>query len=134
MHRSAASYRDLVVWQRALDLGVTVYGLTRGWPKSEAFGLTSQVRRAAVSVAANIAEGYGRATGREFAQFLSVARGSLLEVETLIELGLRVGYVDEVSAARLALETEEIGKMLRALRSRVLERPAEAGRPPRTKD
>ncbi len=111
-----------------------MYELTRGWPKSEAFGLTSQVRRAAASVAVNIAEGYGRATGREFAQFLSVARGSLLEVETLVELGLRVGYVDEVSAARLALETEEIGKMLRALRSRVLERPAEAGRPLRTKD
>ena len=76
------SYRDLVVWQRAMELAQAVYELTGTWPREEIYGLTSQVRRAAVSVPSNIAEGQGRASTKEFLNYLSIAYGSLMECET----------------------------------------------------
>ena len=76
------SYQDLTVWQRAMDLVEGVYRVTKDWPKDEQYGLTNQVRRAVVSVPANIAEGQGRTSDREFARFLAIAHGSLYEVET----------------------------------------------------
>ena len=76
------SYRDLLVWQQAMDLTVSAYQLTRSWPKDELYGLTSQARRAAVSVCANIAEGYGRDTRPAYIQFLRIAQGSIKELET----------------------------------------------------
>ncbi len=78
------SYRDLRTWQQAVDLAIDVYRLTKSFPREEVYGLTIQLRRAAVSVASNIAEGKGRSSDREFVQFLHHARGSLLEVETQI--------------------------------------------------
>lgn len=84
------SYRDLKVWQRAMDLAVLVYGLTAAFPKQEQFGLTAQSRRAAVSVAANIAEGYGRSTKAAYLNFLRIAQGSLKETETHLILAGRV--------------------------------------------
>jgi four helix bundle protein len=86
------SYRDLVAWQKAMDLVQEVYAATREWPRREAFGLTSQVRRAAVSVPSNIAEGYGRQSSREFLNYLSIAYGSLMELETQLLIGFRLGY------------------------------------------
>ncbi|MGA8669035.1 MAG: four helix bundle protein [Terracidiphilus sp.] len=80
------SFRDLLVWQRAIQLTVAVYRLTRDFPREELYGLTSQVRRSAISVASNIAEGQGRLTAGEFRQFLGIARGSNFEVQTQVEI------------------------------------------------
>lgn len=82
------SYRDLKVWQRAIQMTLAIYRVTTGFPKEEMFGLTSQLRRAAVSVPSNIAEGYGRGTKGEYKQFLAMARGSNLEVQTQLFLRL----------------------------------------------
>src|SRR4051794_16203443 len=89
---SVRSYRDLVVWQKAIELAVGCYSLTKSFPRSEIFGLSSQLQRAAVSVAINIAEGHGRNGPREFLHFLSNSRGSLRETETLLIISNRVGY------------------------------------------
>jgi four helix bundle protein len=88
------SHRDLIVWQKAMVLVTEVYGLTKTFPRDEMYGLTAQIRRAAASVPANIAEGQGRRLGREFHQFLGNSRGSLLELDTHLELVLRVGYLN----------------------------------------
>ena len=86
------SYQDLIAWRRAMELVVEVYEMTKGFPKDERFGLTNQVRRAAVSVPSNIAEGQGRGVGAEFAHHLRIAQGSLQEVETQVMLGQRLGF------------------------------------------
>jgi four helix bundle protein len=113
------SHRDLVVWQKAMDLAVDVYRLTQGFPKSEMYGLTGQIRRAAASVPANIAEGHARGTTKDYTHFLCIAKGSLMETETFLMLSVRLGYLtEEASASTLALITE-ISKMLTALRSRL---------------
>jgi len=87
------TYRDLVAWQLGMDLVQTVYGLTNSFPKVEQFGLTSQMRRASVSIPANIAEGYGRGRKAEFRRFLEIARGSLFELQTHAELVRRFGWI-----------------------------------------
>ncbi len=110
-----ASYQDLKVWQSAMELAVDCYGLTKAFPKDEMFGLTSQIRRAAVSIAANIAEGYGRENRGSFVQFLRIAQGSLKELETHILIAKRVGLLTENGAANLLVASEENGKMLRSL-------------------
>ena len=117
------SYRDLLVWQKALDLAVLVYRLSEKFPKSEIYGLTSQVRRASVSVPSNIAEGYGRGSRKEYLQFLSVAQGSLKELETQVILAERLHYANQEEANRLLSVSETVGKMLgglmRSLRTRI---------------
>lgn len=105
------SYRDLLVWQKALDLTVLIYRLSEGFPKKEIYGLTSQVRRASVSVPSNIAEGYGRGSRREYLQFLYVAQGSLKELETQTILGQRLNYATTNQVDRVLLESEVLGKM-----------------------
>ena len=87
------SFRDLVAWQRAMTLVTQVYRATDTFPRREIYGLTNQVRRSAVSVASNIAEGKGRLSKREYVQFLSRARGSLCELETQLEIAVNLGYV-----------------------------------------
>ncbi|MFZ1774579.1 MAG: four helix bundle protein [Rhizobiaceae bacterium] len=109
------SYRDLRVWQMAMDLAVDVYAVSRSFPKSETFGLASQMQRSAVSVAANIAEGFGRESNGSFSQFLKVAQGSLKELETHILIGSRVNLIDDTSTARLLAAADNIGKMLGSL-------------------
>jgi four helix bundle protein len=109
------NYRDLIAWQRAMDLVEAIYTASRSFPKDEAYGLTSQVRRAAVSVASNVAEGHGRSGSREFAHRLSIAHGSLCEVETQIEIAARLGYITNdrmEEILRLAVET---GKLINGL-------------------
>jgi len=111
----AKSYRDLTVWNRAMTLAESTYELTGSFPEREQYRLTSQLIRAAISIPANIAEGQRRATRKDYARFISIARGSTAEVETLLELALRVGMgrADEVEAAfELA---EEVSRMLNVL-------------------
>jgi four helix bundle protein len=109
------SYRDLRVWQEAMALAAACYHLTQGFPKEEMFGLTSQIRRSAASIAANIAEGYGREHTRSFVQFLRVAQGSLKELETHLLLSERVIAVAADGAAGILSRCEIVGKMLRSL-------------------
>ncbi|WP_267549892.1 four helix bundle protein [Rhizobium rhizogenes] len=109
------SYQDLTVWQRAMDLAVECYALTKEFPKEEIYGLVSQIRRASVSIAANIAEGYGREATGAYVHHLKIAQGSLKELETHLILSTRVGIValERIKAA-LSLG-DEIGRMLRSL-------------------
>ncbi len=119
------SYRDLIVWQKAMDLVVAIYRETDGWPSSEKFGLIQQLRRCAVSVPSNIAEGQGRRNDREFVQFLRFAHGSLREAETQITLAQRLGYCSDESETRLLERTAEIGRLLQGLiRAIVARQPA----------
>ena len=113
------SHRDLLVWQRAMDIAVSTYELTRQYPRDELFGLTSQSRRAAASVAANIAEGYGRATRQAYLNFLRIARGSLKELETHLVLAQRVGLAAPERTDVLLGQTDELGRMLHGLISKV---------------
>ncbi|HVH11691.1 MAG TPA: four helix bundle protein [Longimicrobium sp.] len=115
------SHRDLVVWQRAMDLVVEVYRLSRRFPADERFRLTSQITRAAASVPANIAEGHARSTAREYARFVSVAKGSLMEVETFLMLAVRLGYLSDPEASPALAAVTQISKMLTRLRLRLLE-------------
>jgi len=109
------SYKDLLVWQRAMDLVVAVYEVTRVWPKDEIYGLTSQVRRAATSIPANIAEGYGRENRGSYQQFLRIAQGSLKEMETHLLIAERVGIAETDVVAQVLAEGESVGKLLRLL-------------------
>ena len=111
----ASSFRDLVVWQRAIDLTTEIYRLTEEFPKSELYGLSSQLRRAPVSVASNIAEGAGRGTKREFPQFLLTARGSICEVYTQLIIAGNLGFADRGSLQRIELIANEVGRMLNRL-------------------
>ena len=106
------SFRDLQIWQRGLDLSILIYGHTVNFPKEEQFGLTSQLRRASTSVPLNIAEGWGRGSNKSFANFLKIARGSLFEVETILEICFRLGYINNETIETLRNEIEQIGKMI----------------------
>ncbi|MGX8014043.1 four helix bundle protein [Mesorhizobium sp. ORM8.1] len=109
------SYRDLIIWKAALKLAVDCYSATKGFPNSEAYGMTSQIRRSAASIAANVAEGHGRESTGAFIQFLRVAQGSLKELETHLILCGEVGLMVEAEVARLLGQTDEIGKMMRSM-------------------
>lgn len=109
------SYRDLVVWQQAMDLAVAVYETTRTWPKDELYGLTSQARRAATSVPANIAEGYGRENVGSYQQFLRIAQGSLKELETHLLIAQRIGIASRDGIGPLLISSESVGKLLQLL-------------------
>lgn len=112
---SIRSYRDLDVWQKAMDLVVDCYNVANQFPKTEVYGLTSQLQRAAVSVPANIAEGRGRSHTKEFLNHLSIAYGSLMEVETHLQIAARLRYIDESLLERLLGKSGEIGRMLNGL-------------------
>ncbi|MGB8259705.1 MAG: four helix bundle protein [Terracidiphilus sp.] len=107
-----ASFRDLLVWQKAMNLSVEIYQLTRLFPREEMYGLASQLRRSAVSVPSNIAEGQGRAGTKEFLQFLAMARGSLCEMQTQLEIARRVGLDDPESLDHANESAHEVGKLL----------------------
>ena len=109
------SYKDLLVWQQAMDLAVAVYAATRTWPKEELFGLTQQARRAATSIPANIAEGYARESRATYQNFLRIAQGSLKELETHIQIAGRIGLASDVDVTALLERCESIGKLLRLL-------------------
>jgi four helix bundle protein len=109
------SHRDLIVWQKAMDLAVSVYRETDHFPKTEIYGLTSQARRAAVSVPANIAEGQGRRLAGEYIHFLGNARGSLLELDTHLEIAFRLDFLDASVHSALAEKLAEVRKLLNGL-------------------
>lgn len=113
------SYRDLIVWQKAMELAEEIYALSRTFPKQELYGLTNQIRRAAVSVPSNIAEGQARQGVAEFKHFLSIAQGSLAEVETQLLLAIRFQYLTPAQAAPALALREEISKMLTSLRAKL---------------
>jgi four helix bundle protein len=110
------SYRELKVWQAAMELAEQCYRATRMFPSKEKFGLTNQIRRAAVSIPANIAEGQGRSHTKELLNHLSMARGSLMELETHLLLSCRIGLLDREALERFLAMTEEISRMLSGLR------------------
>jgi four helix bundle protein len=112
-------FRDLQIWQQSMALARMVYALTEGFPRREAFGLTSQIRRAAVSIPSNIAEGRGRTTDKSFALFLTQARGSLYELETQIELAGDLGFASRDQAAAVVAEAAEISRMIHGLLARL---------------
>src|SRR5712691_524917 len=109
------SHRDLIVWQKAMDLVESVYAATASFPKEETYGITSQIRRAVVSVPANIAEGQGRRLTKEFLYFLANARGSLLELDTHLEIAVRLRYLNNDIHAALLSQLQEVGKILNGL-------------------
>jgi four helix bundle protein len=108
-------FRDLQVWRRSMLLARRVYAVTEDFPRNEQFGLISQIRRAAVSIPSNIAEGRGRMTEKSFALFLSQARGSLYELQTQIELAGDLGFVNKERAQSLMSEAAEIASMIQGL-------------------
>ena len=109
------SHVDLDVWQKAIDLAAAIYAVSQLLPKSELFGLVSQMRRAAVSVAANVAEGHGRRATNDFARFVAIARGSLMELHTHIVLTERISYVDHHRLGPIFDMVDEVGRMLSGL-------------------
>ncbi len=121
-------YRDLIAWQRAMDLCVAVHAITQGFPRHELYGLTAQLRRAAVSVPSNIAEGCGRITKGEFIQSLGYARGSLAECETQILCAVRFGYLSEGDFSTDLDLVQEVGRLINGL-IRSLSAPATSHQP-----
>lgn len=109
------SHRDLIVWQKAMDLTVQIYQITSSFPKEEIYCLTSQIRRASASIPANIAEGQGRRFSREFQQFLANSRGSLLELDTHLELAFRINYLNKEQYQNLRDKCDEVGRILNGL-------------------
>lgn len=115
MSNAIRSYRDLLVWQKAIDMVIECYRISDAFPKSELYGITSQFRRAAVSVPTNIAEGRGRRSTSAFLHFLDIAYGSLMEVETILEITSRLSFLNTESYQSFANRTSEIGRMINGL-------------------
>ncbi len=119
-------YKDLLIWQKGMHLTRTIYQITRSFPPEERYGLASQMRRAAVSVPSNIAEGQARRGTREFVQFLSLASGSLAELETQLTLSKDMGYARPPETVAAATDIEEIQKMIAAIHRKLLLRLEQA--------
>ena len=113
------SFRDLIVWQRAVESSLAIYRLTSQFPASERFGLTNQLRRASVSVASNIAEGYGKATKGEYLQYLGHARGSNFELQTQLTIAEGLGFGADEARRRASELASEVGRMLVAMMSKL---------------
>ncbi|MGD9713905.1 MAG: four helix bundle protein [Thermomicrobiales bacterium] len=105
-----------MAWQRAMDLIVRVYEISRDWPIEERYGLTQQTRRSALSIASNIAEGHGRRSDKEFSRFLAIAHGSLLEMETQLEVSSRLGYATRDDIGEFFESSGEVGRLIQGLR------------------
>jgi len=110
----AQDYRDLIVWQKAMELTVCIYSLTQSFPKQEIYGLSSQMRRASVSIASNIAEGRGRLNPAEFRQFLAMAQGSIYELETQLLIANSLGFARAEAIKEAESIANEVSKMLRS--------------------
>lgn len=118
------SYRDLAVWQKAMDLVMECYEISKEFPKNETYGLTSQLQRAAVSIPTNIAEGQARQHTKEFIQFLSISYGSIAELETLIQIAGRLNYFNTNQLYKFMDRTATLGKMINGLRKSLEKRCA----------
>jgi four helix bundle protein len=124
------SYRDLRVWQAGKELVVRIYRITRAFPGDERFGLTSQMRRASVSIPSNIAEGHARESSREYLHHLSIAQGSLAELETQVELSEELGFLDPDERADFFQHSQSLGRQPFALRNALNRRVEASGRYP----
>ena len=113
------TYRDLIVWQKGVDLSVNIYDITKSFPKEEAYGITSQIRRSAISIPSNIAEGFGRSSQADFSRFLKIASGSLYELQTQLEISKRVKYISDEEFETFWNLSVEIEKMLSSLITKV---------------
>lgn len=113
--RSVKSYKDLEIWRKGILLSLEIYSVTSSFPKSELYGLTSQIRRASTSIPANIAEGYGRESGKNYIQFLKISRGSLYELDTFLTIALGLKYLTKDQRNSLNGKTEELSKMINSL-------------------
>jgi four helix bundle protein len=114
------NYRDLIVWEKAMELVMLIYRTTKSFPKEEVYGLTSQMRRAAVSIPSNIAEGQGRNTKRDFRNFLAIAMGSLRELETQMLIAKGLNYFTEATTTQLRDVTDTVGRLIRGLAKSLL--------------
>jgi four helix bundle protein len=115
MNRSVKSYRDLEVWQKGVVLTKNIYQATGGFPAEEKFGLVSQMRRAAVSIPSNIAEGHARSSTAEFQRYIMIAMGSVAELETQIIISVDLGFLSATVRSNLLEQLDDIGRMLRGL-------------------
>jgi len=115
------TYRDLIVWQKAMALVTEIYKVTKSFPRREDYGLTSQVRRCAVSIPSNIAEGYGRHSRNEYIRFLQITLGSLYELQTQLEIAANLGYLKKEEFDALYESTREVERMLSVLMRRLTE-------------
>jgi four helix bundle protein len=115
------SHRDLLVWQKGMDLVTAIYALTKQFPVEERYGLIQQATRASVGVPANLAEGHSRGTRRDYAHYVSIARGSLMELETYVMIAERLGFTERTAAASVLEQITELGRMLTTLRQRLVE-------------
>ena len=105
-------YKDLIVWRKSDELAIEVYKITKKFPKDEIYGITSQLRRAALSIPTNIAEGYARKGDKELARFLGIAIGSMAETEYLLDFSMRLGYITEPEYIKIENLRREVGKLL----------------------
>jgi len=119
---SVRDYRDLIVWQKSMDLAENIYAVSALFPKSETYGLTSQIRRATVSVPSNIAEGQGRYSDPDFARFLSIANGSVKEIETQLLLAVRLNYLQDSQIHTCINLCSEIARLIAGLKGKLLEK------------
>ena len=110
-----SDYKELTIWTKSMDLAQLIYSITTNFPEDERFGIISQIRRAAISIPSNIAEGHARYSNKEFIHFLKIALGSNAELETQIILSHRLNYIDDVSQVQILKETKELSKMIISL-------------------
>ncbi|HUY68444.1 MAG TPA: four helix bundle protein [Alphaproteobacteria bacterium] len=113
------SHKDLAVWQKAMDLVVKIYSLTKQFPRDELYSLTNQIRRAAISIPSNIAEGKAKRSKRDFVNFIAIARGSAAELETQLLISQRLAYISVEQARPVLDDINEIGRMLSGLLSKL---------------
>jgi len=114
-NKKVESFKDLIVWQKGIELVNEIYKVTKHFPKEELYGLTSQARRAAISIPTNVAEGWGRGTTKNYIQFLEISRGSLYELNTLIIISYNQEYISKETCDEIENRLNEIGRMLNAL-------------------
>lgn len=119
MSNPIKTFRDLIVWQKSMSLVTEVYKASAGFPSDERFGLTSQLRRCVVSIPSNIAEGFGRDTTNDYLRFLGIAKGSLYEAQTQIEIGRNLQFLDELCFAQLQEGAREVERMLISMISKL---------------
>lgn len=109
------SYKDLIVWQKSIALVTSIYELSKTFPSEEKFGVVSQLNRAAVSIPSNIAEGWGRESSKNYLQFLKIARGSVMETETLLVISKNLNFINDTQFSSITNEVEEVSKILQGL-------------------
>ena len=122
------TFRDLLVWQKSMALVTEIYKISKGFPKDEAYGLTSQIRRCAISIPSNIAEGYGRNSTNEYLHFLRIATGSLYELQTQLEISMNLNYLKRENFDELYESSREIERMLSSLTGKLCHGPVRTHR------